>query len=110
MLKIKIPRTTEDNTVSGHQETGENKTKSGAGRAEDNFIRVTSLRDRSLTSPNITAQLNQWREKNLSTSTVRGISESGLYDRIAVNEPLLKKQNNVKRLQCAKAHKDWTIK
>ena len=30
-----------------------------------NFISVTSLRDKSLTVPNITAQLNQCREKNV---------------------------------------------
>ena len=46
-----------------------NKTKGRAGRpkattrAEDNFIRVTNLRDRRLTAPNVTAQLNQCREK-----------------------------------------------
>ena len=46
--------------------------------AEDDFIRVTSLRDRRLTAPNITAQLNQCREKkkkkkkkNMSTSTMK---------------------------------------
>ena len=75
--KIKIPRTTVDYTVKRHQETGENETKSRAGRpkattrAEDNFIRVTRLCDRRLTAPNIAAQLNQCREKNVSTSTVR---------------------------------------
>ena len=37
--------------------------------AEDNFIRVTSLGDRRLTAPNITGQLNQCHEKNVSTST-----------------------------------------
>ena len=37
---------------------------------EDNFIRVTSLRDGRLTARNITTQLNQCREK-VSTSTMR---------------------------------------
>lgn len=80
-----------------------------ATRAEDNFIRVTSLRDRSLTAPNITAQLNQCCEKKASTSTVKIFWESGIYGKIAVKKPLLRNQNNVKRLQCVKAHKDWTI-
>ena len=31
--------------------------------ASDNFIRVTCLRNRRLTAPNISAQLNQYREK-----------------------------------------------
>ena len=35
--------------------------------------------------------------------------ETGLYGRIVGKKPLLRKQNNVKRLQWAKAHKAWTI-
>ena len=59
---------------------------------EDNFINVTSSYDRKLTAPNTTAQLNQGHEKNVSTSTVRRrLSEAGLYGRIAVKKPLLRK-------------------
>ena len=77
---------------------------------KDNFFRVTSMCDRRLTTPNITVQLNQYCEKNLSTSTVqRRLYETGLYDIIGVKEPLLRKQNNVKRLRLSKAYKDWTI-
>ena len=52
-----------DYTVKRHQETGQNKTKSRAGRlketrAEDNFIRVANLQDRRLTALNIIARLN----------------------------------------------------
>ena len=36
-------------------------------------------------------------------------SEAGLYGKIAVKKSLLRKLNNVKRLQLVKAHKDWTI-
>ena len=94
---------------------GQNITKTWAGRpkairVKDNFIRVTSLHDRRLTAPNITAQLNQCHENSVPTFTVRRrLCEAGLYDRIAVKKPLLRKQNNVKRLQWAKAHKDWII-
>ena len=78
--------------------------------AADNFIRITSLCDRKLSTPNITAQQNQCYVKDGSTSTVRRtLCEAGLYGRIAVNKPLLRKQNNVKRLLWAKIHKDWTI-
>ena len=49
--------------------------------------------------------------KNVSISTVRRkFSEVGVYGRIAVKKSLLRKQNNVKRLQWAKTHKDWTRK
>ena len=39
----------------------------------------------------------------------RRYSETGQYGRIAVKKPLIRKQNNVKRLQKAKVHKDGTI-
>ena len=75
-----------------------------------NFIRVTNLRDRRLTPPNNTAQLNQCQEKNVSTFTVRRrLCEAGLYGRIAIKKLLLRKQNNVKRFQWAKTLKDWSI-
>ena len=35
--------------------------------------------------------------------------EEGLYGRSAIKKLLLRKQNNVKRFQWAKVHKDWTI-
>ena len=38
----------------------------------------------------------------------RELCEAGLHDRI-VKKPLLRKQNNVKRLQWTKVHKDWKI-
>ena len=77
---------------------------------DDNFIKVTSLHDRRLTTPNITAQLNQCCEKNVSTFTVRRrLCEAGLYGRIVVKKPVLRKQNYVKRFQWAKLHKNWTI-
>ncbi len=46
----------------------------------------------------------------MSTSTVRRrLCEAGLYCRIADEKLLLKKQNNIKMLQWAMTHKDWTI-
>ena len=78
--------------------------------AEYTFIRVTSLHYRRLTGSNIIEQLNQCHEKNVPQSTVRRrLYEAVLYSRIAVKKPLLRKQNNVKMFQWAKAHKDWTI-
>ena len=107
-------------TVRKHQEMGQNKSKSQFSRlkakasSKDNFI---SLQDRKLTVPNITEQLNQCHEKNVSTSIVgRRLWETGLYGRIAVKKPLLRKQINVKRLQWAKIQKEqwnkvlWTDK
>ena len=56
--------------------------------AEDTFIRVTNLHDRTLTAPNITTQLNQCHEK-MSSSIVRiRLRKAGRYDRIAVKKPV----------------------
>ena len=70
---------------------------------------VTSLRKRRLTAPNITAQLDQHYEKNVSTSTVRSLFEVDQYGRMAVKKQLFKKQNNVKSLEWASVHKDWSM-
>ena len=51
---------------------------------------VTGLHDKRLTVPNITAPLNQYREK-LSTFIVRRrLCEAGLYGRITVNKLLFR--------------------
>ena len=77
--------------------------------SEDNFI-VGQFHQFGAYAPNITVQLNQSCEKNLSTSTVRrNLYEAGLYGRIAVKKSLLRKQNNVKRLQWVKVYKDSII-
>ena len=47
--------------------------------AEDNFIRVTSLRGRRLTAPSITTQLNQCREKMCRHPLKRILYEIDLY-------------------------------
>ena len=60
-----------------------------------------------LNGADITAQLNQCQEKMRQLPVLEDC-EAGLYGRIAVKKPLLRNQNNVKRLQWAKAHKDWT--
>ena len=85
MNKIKISKT----TVWRYQESGQNKTKirdgrpKAATRSEDKFSRVSSLHDRRLTAPNITAQLNQCHEKMYQHPlTLRRPCEAGLYGKI----------------------------
>ena len=70
----------------------------------------SELRDKRLTAPNITPQLDQCSEKEVSTSTVRRrLCKADLYGRIEIQKPLLRKQDNVKKFQRVKVHKDWTI-
>nr|XP_054769591.1 uncharacterized protein LOC129277439 [Lytechinus pictus] len=60
--------------------TGSNGDRRRSGRpkttspAEDKYIRVSSLRNRCLTCPQITADLNNTREMPVCSSTVRNIS------------------------------------
>ena len=77
--------------------------------AEDNFIRVTSLRDRKLIARNITIHLNQCREKMYQHPPWGEDCEADLYGRIAIKNPLLRNQNNIKRLQWVKVYKVLTI-
>ena len=65
-------------------QTGSNKDrKSGRPRCtteqEDKYIRVSSLRNRHLTSPQLAASLNSTRKTRVSTSTVkRRLRDAGL--------------------------------
>ena len=78
--------------------------------AEDNFISLRFMWQKTDCSKyHSTTEPMSWK-KNVSTSTVRRkLCEAGLYSRIAVNKPLLRKQNNVKRFHWAKLHINWTI-
>src|SRR4029434_4347974 len=103
MMKLALMRT-------GRPRTGRPRVTSAA---EDKFIRVTSLRNRQLTAPQIRAHINvsqSSRSRRIPTSTVqRRLRESGLHDGIAANKPLLRKNNKKKRLDWAKKHKEWTL-
>ena len=68
--------------------------------AEDNFFRFAGLPNKRLTAPNITPQLNQFREKNVNIHCMKKtLWEAEFYGRIAVKKSLIKKENNVKRYQ-----------
>lgn len=93
--------------------TVKNVQRSGRPRVttkqEDNFIRVTSKRDRFKTAPEIRSQLNGTRDVGVSVSTVkRRLKDANLKGRIAAKKPLLRTINKKKRLAWAKQHKSWT--
>ena len=90
---------------------GQNKTKSRAGKQkqqlEKRAIYSECPADRGLTVLDITVQRNHFCQKTVSTHIVkRRHSEAGLYYRIVVKKPQLKKQNNIKMPQKAKGHKE----
>ena len=101
-------------TIKRYDETGSHEDRPRTGRprvtsaAEDKFIRVTNLRNRQLTAPQIRAHINALQSsssRHISTSTVqRRLRESGLHGGIAAKKPLLRMNNKKKRLAWAKKH------
>ena len=75
--------------------------------AEDNFIRVTSLGDRRLTTPNITAQLNQSCEKCFNIHCEEKTLWNWSICQNCYQETTVEEAKQC--LQWAKAHKNWTI-
>uniref|UniRef100_A0A4W5RYJ5 Malic enzyme n=1 Tax=Hucho hucho TaxID=62062 RepID=A0A4W5RYJ5_9TELE len=71
--------------------------------------RVSSLRNRRLTSPQLAASLNSTRKTLFSTSTVkRRLRDAGLLGRVAKKKTYLRLANKKKRLRWAKEHRHWT--
>jgi transposase len=92
-------------------QTGSNQNKKRSGRPrctteqEDKYIRVSSLRNRCLTSPQLTASLNSTHKTPVSTSIVkRRLRDAGLQGRVAKKSPYLRLANKMKRLRWAKEH------
>lgn len=113
--KLKISLGGVQKTLTRHKETGSNASRPRSGRpkatspSEDKHLRVSSLRDRCLTVPQLTEQLNSNRTKSVSNSTVRRrLSSAGIHGRISARKPLLRPQNIKKRLQWAREHLHWT--
>ena len=75
----------------------------------DKYIRVSSVRNRRLTSPQLAASLNSTCKTPASTSTVkRQLRDAGLLDRVAKKKTYLRLANKKKRLRWAKEHRHWT--
>ena len=96
-------------------QTGSNQSRKRSGRPrctteqEDKYIRVSSLRNRRLTGPELAASLNGTRKTPVSTSTVkRRLRDAGLLGRVAKKKPYLRLANKRKRLIWAKEHRHWT--
>ena len=101
--KFNISKGAVQRTAERFPETESYSSRSRSGRprattsAEDQYIRITSLRDRMATAGEIQASLNQTREKPVSKSTVkRRLVGQGLHGRIAVSKPFLRPQNKHK--------------
>ena len=102
--KIMVSKGAVQRTVQRFRETGRYSTTPRSGRPrvtisnEDQYIKITSLRNRSATAGQIQSIVNATREKAISRQTVqRRLTKCGLHGRVAVSKPLLRPQNKRKR-------------
>ena len=83
---------------SAQSVSNQNRKRSGRPRCtteqEDKYIRVSNLRNRHLTSPQLAASVNSTRKTPVSTSTVkRQLRDAGLLGRVAKKKPYLRLAN-----------------
>ena len=110
--KNKISQTRECYAVRFHRETEQKRLKTGMANQKQQQEQRTILIERSWQNADCskdhrTTESMSW--KNVSTSTVKKrLCEIGLYSRISISKPLLRKQINGKRIEGAKTHKNWT--
>ena len=102
-------------TLERFRESGSYSTKRRSGRPrattskEEQYIKTTSLRNRTATAGNIQSIVNTTRAKSVSRSTVkRRLVEHGLNGRVAVSKPLQRARNKRKRLLWARKFKGYT--
>ena len=95
--KIKLSNSAVQPTLERCRDTGSYSTKRRSGRPrattlkEDQYIKTTSLRDRTATAGNVQSIVNASQEKSMSRSTVkRRLVEHGLNRRVAASKPLLR--------------------
>lgn len=110
-----VKKSTVHYTLQRYRATGsvEDRNRPGPSRittaADDLRIRLLSKRNRRLTAPEITAEINRGRRRPVSVSTTkRRLKEANLHGRVALRKPLLRRGNRKKRLQWAQNHRNWT--
>ncbi|KAI3351367.1 hypothetical protein L3Q82_005907 [Scortum barcoo] len=104
-------------TIKRYKETGSHEDRSRKGRprvtsaAEDKFIRLTSLRNRRLsTARALQNDLQRATGVNVSTQTIRNrLHEGGLRARRPVVGPVLTAQHHGARLAFAEEHQNWQV-
>jgi transposase len=106
--KLKIRYNTVYYSLHRTAQTVSNQDRKRSGRPqgrteqEDKYITVSSLRNRCLTSPQLTASLNSTRKTPVSTSAVkRRLRDADLLGRVAKKKPYLRPGNKKKRLRWA---------
>lgn len=98
------------------RETGSHSRKYGQGRKkvtsarDERFLRQQVLRNRKLTSAELSNELQTIRNVRISAVTVRRrLHEAGLASRKAAITPLLTTAHRIARLRFARNHANWTV-
>ena len=114
--KLNISRRTVDYNVKKYKETGSinrrrnRKYLKKTTVKEDKYIVQSALRNRRLSVPDLTEQINKSLNNKISDTTVRRrLHQNGIFGRVAARKPLLRTANVKKRLKWAKEHKKWNI-
>lgn len=101
--------------VQRYERNGNYRNTPGRGRkkklseSDEQYLKVTSLRDRRKSSIELTKNLEDATGKKVTPRLVRKtLAATGLGGYVAVRKPLLRKGNRQKRLVWARNHKRWT--
>ena len=114
--RLQITQSAVSKILKRYRETGNYRRRPGQGRkrctsaADDRFLVLQSLRNRSLTSTYLRNELLNVRQVNVSSKTVkRRLRDADLKSRRPVKVPRLSQNDKRRRLQFARAHVNWTI-
>ncbi|EFN73729.1 Transposable element Tcb2 transposase, partial [Camponotus floridanus] len=112
---LNVPRTTVQRVYNRYMETGGYNRRPGSGRLrcttaqDDQYIVVSALRNRRITSIEIKNNLQQF-EVEVSDDTIRrGLAEENIQCRRPVLVPALKRGHREARLNFAIEHQNWDM-
>ena len=109
---LKVSRCTVQEVIKQNIETGDIKDRKRRRRQtkltkrDCNYLRITSLRNRSKSCPELGSDLAQTSRTQVHSSIIRReLVKEGLHGRVAKRKPYLRQGNKQKRLEFAKEHK-----
>lgn len=115
-LRLGVHQSTISRLQKKLRETGNVARRRGQGRkrvssaADDRFLQLNSLRNRTLTAPELQNHLETVRGVRISERTVRRrLTEANLKARRPAMCPILNRRHRTTRLAFAREHVNWTI-
>jgi hypothetical protein len=110
--KLKISYNVVYYSLHRPMQTGSKRNRKRSGRpgctTEDKYIRVSSLRNKRLTSPQLAASLNSTLQNTILNVNSEEATPGCWLSRLGKEKPYLRLANKKKRLRWAKEHRHWT--